>query len=323
MPDPSTTRLALYKSKSDGSELVNYTQDLGQNWDKVDNAVGYQVVTSSTRPSAPYPGKPIMQSDTAYSTYVSNGTSPASGSWVEIPNSSAVYGGRFISLFQGSTSAASLMRLAQTGTASGSRAFATRGSGDTSDHFFFDFDGRMQWSAGGAAAGDTNLYRASANLLKTDDAFQAASVAGNNVPSTIFKSTLTARASSTTISNDPDFVTTLGVGTYTFEALCKITGSGNFKAQFAYSGTFGTGVYQGIGSDVSGAAVLYNNGGTISAGSPPVWMTNGGIFQAVMFAGSIVTTAGGSLSLQWAQGTSNATAANLREGSWFRVTQIA
>jgi hypothetical protein len=92
VPDPSTTRLALYKSKSDGSELVNYTTDLGQNWDKVDNAVGYQVVTSSTRPATPYPGKPIAQSDTAYSTFFSNGTSPASASWVEIPNSSSTFG---------------------------------------------------------------------------------------------------------------------------------------------------------------------------------------------------------------------------------------
>ncbi|WP_020135039.1 hypothetical protein [Streptomyces sp. 351MFTsu5.1] len=92
MPDPSTTRLALYKSKSDGSELVSYTQDLGQNWDKVDAAAGFQVVTSSTRPSSPYSGKPIAQSDTQYSTYFSNGTAPASASWVEIPNSSSTFG---------------------------------------------------------------------------------------------------------------------------------------------------------------------------------------------------------------------------------------
>lgn len=92
MPDPSTTRLGLYKSKSDGSELVSYTQDIGQNWDKVDAATGFQVVTSTTRPSTPYSGKPIAQSDTAYSTYFSNGTSPASASWVEIPNSSSTFG---------------------------------------------------------------------------------------------------------------------------------------------------------------------------------------------------------------------------------------
>ncbi len=92
MPDPSTTRLALYKSKSDGSELVSYTQDIGQNLDKLDAAAGFQVVTSSTRPSSPYSGKPIAQSDTSYSTYFSNGTAPASASWVEIPNSSSTFG---------------------------------------------------------------------------------------------------------------------------------------------------------------------------------------------------------------------------------------
>jgi hypothetical protein len=64
VPDPSTARISLYKSKSDGSELVSYTQDIGQNWDRVDAAVGFQIVTSSTRPSSPYSGKPIAESDT-------------------------------------------------------------------------------------------------------------------------------------------------------------------------------------------------------------------------------------------------------------------
>lgn len=92
MPDPSTTRLALYKSKSDGSELVTYAQDIGGNWDKVDLAVGFQSATSTTRPSAPYSGKPIFQTDTANSTFFHNGSSPASGGWVELPNSSSTFG---------------------------------------------------------------------------------------------------------------------------------------------------------------------------------------------------------------------------------------
>lgn len=169
MPDSPTSRLGLYKSLSDGSEVVDYTQDIGQNLDKIDAAVGFAACTASTRPSTPYQGKGILQTDTAYSTYVHNGTSPASGGWVEIPNSSAVYGGRLITLYPGSTSSSSLVRLAQTGTAAGNRAFATRGSGDTADHFFFDFDGKMQWGPGGSSAGDTNLYRGAANQLKTDD----------------------------------------------------------------------------------------------------------------------------------------------------------
>lgn len=174
MPDPSTTRISLYKSKSDGSELVTYTQDIAQNWDKVDAAVGFAVCTSSTRPSSPYSGKGIMQSDTSYSTYFSNGTAPASASWVEIPNSSAAYAGRLITNFPGSTSATSLVRLAQTGAAASSRALATRGSGDTADRFFFDFDGKIQWGAGGSSSADTNLYRSAANTLATDDSLVVA-----------------------------------------------------------------------------------------------------------------------------------------------------
>jgi hypothetical protein len=329
MPDPSTTRLALYKSKSDGSEDVNYTQDLGQNWDKVDTAVGYQAVTSSTRPSAPYSGKPIMQTDTAYSTYVSNGTSPASGSWVEIPNSSAVYGGRFISLFTGSTSAASLMRLAQTGPASGSRAFATRGATDTADHFFFDFDGRMQWSAGGSAAGDTNLYRSAANVLKTDDAFQALSVAGIQVPTTIVKTTTTSRTSTTTLADDPDFTATLGTGTYQFEMMLQCTGaalgSGDIKALIKYSGTVTSGTWQGVGMSTSGATNIQNNGGSVvsSSGVSQPFGVSGASFSGVLISGGLVAGSSGTLSLQWAQNTSSATATNVRLGSWFRITQIA
>lgn len=37
-------------------------------------------------------GKPIAESDTSYRTYFSNGTAPASASWVEIPNSSGTFG---------------------------------------------------------------------------------------------------------------------------------------------------------------------------------------------------------------------------------------
>jgi hypothetical protein len=117
----------MYKSASDGSEDVSYTQDIGQNLDKIDAAVGFQIVTSSTRPSSPFPGKPITESDTSYRTYFSNGTSPASASWVEIPNSSATYNsnlalaaGRTIS-FGGdvTVSRAAAGRLAITGTNAG------------------------------------------------------------------------------------------------------------------------------------------------------------------------------------------------------------
>lgn len=88
----TTSRVGLYKPLSDGSELVNVSQDLNGNTDKIDLAVGFQSCTSTTRPGTPYSGKPIFETDTNYRTFFSNGTSPASASWVEIPNSSGTFG---------------------------------------------------------------------------------------------------------------------------------------------------------------------------------------------------------------------------------------
>ncbi|WP_338932892.1 hypothetical protein WEB32_31620 [Streptomyces netropsis] len=171
--DPPTTRLALYKSKSDGSELVNYTQDIGQNLDKLDLAAGFQVVTSGTRPSSPYSGKPIAESDTSYRTCFSNGTAPASASWVEIPNSSGTFGqnlklasGKQININSSGSSAS----LAVVNAAAGTDLISGRVSGDSQDRLLVDTDGTLNWGSGSATP-DTNLYRSAANTLKTDDAF--------------------------------------------------------------------------------------------------------------------------------------------------------
>ncbi|WP_199546583.1 hypothetical protein [Streptomyces sp. N35] len=91
MPETPTSRLGLHRPLNNGSELVNVQTDLNQNLDKLDLAAGFQIVTSGTRPAAPYAGKPITESDTSYRTYFSNGTAPASASWVQIPNSSSTY----------------------------------------------------------------------------------------------------------------------------------------------------------------------------------------------------------------------------------------
>ena len=88
----TTPRLGLYKPASDGSELVNVNTDLNNNYDAIDLAMGFRIVTSSTRPSTPYSGQGILESDTSYRSYLHNGTSPASGGWIEIPNGSATYG---------------------------------------------------------------------------------------------------------------------------------------------------------------------------------------------------------------------------------------
>ena len=55
----------------------------------------------------------------------------------------------------------------------GDEAFSVRVNNDAHARVRIDAGGRLTWSSG-AATGDTNLYRLSANTLYTDDVFQAA-----------------------------------------------------------------------------------------------------------------------------------------------------
>ena len=61
-----------------------------------------------------------------------------------------------------------------------SEAIRTKVAGDSQARLSIDVGGKLTWSSG-AATGDTTLYRDSANTLKTDDAFAAASldISGN------------------------------------------------------------------------------------------------------------------------------------------------
>lgn len=90
MTATTTTRLSLYKTSSDGSDLVNVVTDLLNNWDAIDLNIGYRDCTSTTRPSTVWKGLPIRESDTGR-LYISNGTSPASGSWKQIPAEGATF----------------------------------------------------------------------------------------------------------------------------------------------------------------------------------------------------------------------------------------
>lgn len=72
-------------------------------------------------------------------------------------------------------------------TAASDRGFAASVSGDTQDRFSTLSDGKMEWGSG-AATRDTNLYRSAADVLKTDDKFDANTyaVAGVNGASGTF-----------------------------------------------------------------------------------------------------------------------------------------
>lgn len=201
MPDSPTTRLGMYRSASDGSEDVSYTQDIGQNLVLIDAAVGYQSCTSSTRPSSPYSGKPIAESDTSYRTYFSNGTSPASASWVQIPNSSSTFNadldltsGKQLNIGASSSTAS----LAVLTSAAGDDILSTRVTGDTQNRYLVEADGATYWGPGGSTAPDTKLYRSAADTLKTDDSFVVGADLKLVNGTTIYRNKL---ATATTVAN--------------------------------------------------------------------------------------------------------------------------
>lgn len=161
----TTTRIAL--TKPAGSE--NYSIVVfNNNSDLLDSAVGFEPVTSTTRPSAPYDGKGIRETDTGSVLY-SNGSAPASGSWKYLwcPDGPVVVGA------VGTTAP---LRGQTTSTIAGNRLVDARKQGDANPGYTLDFDGKQQWGPGGGTALDTNLYRSAAATLKTDSAL---TVAGN------------------------------------------------------------------------------------------------------------------------------------------------
>lgn len=154
----TTTRLGLVKETT----AENYSvATVNNNSDKVDAAAGFEACTSSTRPSAPFNGKGIRETDTGSMLY-SNGSSPASGSWKYLwtPDGPVIVG---------ATGTTAPLRGQTTSTLAGNRFLDARKQGEAQAGFTLDFDGKHQWGPGGSTSPDTNLYRSGADTLATDD----------------------------------------------------------------------------------------------------------------------------------------------------------
>lgn len=177
-----TTRLLLNKPDPDPvtGDVVD-VQKLNDNADKIDASIGFTICTSTMRPSAPFDGQSILETDTG-KTYVWGGSdwlpllvgnSPYIITNLGIGAAADTNPFRKLYAYSSATNGAlSLFLLRQSGSATGSRALSTMGGADTQDHFWFDFDGKMQWGSG-TGGGDTTLYRSAADTLRTDDAFSA------------------------------------------------------------------------------------------------------------------------------------------------------
>lgn len=83
----TTTRMGLRKPGT--SDTVNVTTDLDNNFDLLDAGASTTQATTTTRPSTPFQGQAVFETDTGL-LVVSNGTLPASGSWTYVGSKSRI-----------------------------------------------------------------------------------------------------------------------------------------------------------------------------------------------------------------------------------------
>jgi hypothetical protein len=329
VPDAPTSRLGMYKSASDGSEDVNYTQDIGQNLDKVDAAVGFQIVTSSTRPSSPYPGKPIAESDTAYRTLFSNGTAPASASWVEIPNSSATFNnnlklasGKQVNIGASGSTAAYAALLS---SATGDYVLSSRVGADSVSRIAVRADGRLEWSTGALAA-DAVLARTGTAALTLTGSLTITGI-GQRLRAT--KTANETVTSSTTLQNDDALTVTLDANSiyrvYMVLLMAGVT-AGEIKTSWtAPAGATGFKNCMGPGSDSTsrdGVAATMRYGTHTFTTAVNYGLNDAANFVHAVEQGIVTTTTGGTFVLQWAQQASSATASTIAAGSFLIAEKI-
>lgn len=216
-------------------------------------------------------------------------------------------------------------------------SFRARTDPDTQPRWRVLAGGELTWSDGSALP-DTNLYRSAASTLKTDDNLDVAgslsvtgnlSVTGLGREIIVYKTANTARSSTTARTADPHLSVSL-------PANSTWVMNGYLKYGAATAGDFA------MGFDAPGDIALMSWAFHMpdpSATSEPTTVrvieTNttgarvfGGITTPIPIAGTIVGAfeagpTGGTVAISWAQGTSDAAATTLYQGSWLRFRRIA
>lgn len=288
----NTPRLALDKPADDGTDLVNVQEDLNANFDKIDTAVGFQIVTSTTRPSSPYAGKPITESDTSYRSYFHNGTSPASAGWVEIPNSSSTFGADL--------TLASDKKL-NIGDANLYRSAANTLKTDDSLTVTGDLtvSGIRQKLHARKPADETVT---SSTTLQNDDHLVLALSAN---------ATYEFEAFLFTIETGGDFVGDIKTAfAFPAGATVHLVGAGPHPTSFT-TGTSSVTEWLARPTQTSSPTQTLTYG--VGSGQTALWM------KGVI----VVSATAGDLQLQWAQNVSDATGITVKAGSWIAAERIA
>lgn len=151
----STNRLSLRKPNPDPltGDVVDAEQDLNENWDKIDEAIGAEPVTEATKDAViKYDGKLVRTTENRL-VYVWNATQSA---WDQVT-------------LAGSTNINKASVNVNRATATDA-AFTGNFGADSQKRIIVQADGTILLGSG-SAIGDTNLYRSAADKLATDDDF--------------------------------------------------------------------------------------------------------------------------------------------------------
>jgi hypothetical protein len=146
-----------------------------------------------------------------------------------------------------------------------------------------------------------------------------------------FKSSDTSRASTISLTNDPELQVSLGIGTWAIHVhvyyWATTNGAGGFASGLTFSGTRTNGTYWNEFGQGTGAAVLGIQAADLTIGvnnsSGIVIGTSSNGASTIRLTGNITVTAAGVLAFRWAQSFSNANAANVGIGSFISCTRMA
>jgi hypothetical protein len=289
----TTGRLALRQPAP--TDLVNVTTDINDSMDKIDAAVGFEIVTAL--PAAPYSGKPVANSTDGYRSYFHNGTAPASAGWVELLNSSGT--------FDADVKLASSRQLVI-----GADTNLFRNAANvlrTNDSLIVD--GSL------TVSGTSVTFPDAIGLTRTT--YKTSDQTVNNTTTLVNATGLSLPIAASgvyafdsfimfTSNTTPDFKFNLNMPTSCVGTISN-WGAGNAITTFTSGNSIFTDAFSGttnVGSSMGGVGT-----GTAITIRPVGYIKN--------------STNAGTVQFQFAQNTANASDTVLKEGSWFRLTRLA
>lgn len=150
------------------------------------------------------------------------------------------------------------------------------------------------------------------------------------LPQTYTKASSTARTSTTTLADDPDLAgIALAVGTYHVKLLIRWTAAGatpDLKTRWGFTGTWNNTsrltIGPGLTNTAAATAVTPTRFADAATNADSAYGGLSGPYATTEEAYDVVVTVAGSMSLQWAQNTSDPAAITVNAGSSFEVRRV-